>query len=88
MLPAPSGQPPRLGGLRPPPMHWKERTLDCEWAAPSDRARSTSAVKQVQHRADNLPGDGARQIPDVNNMLVCTGMLGHGVGVILSTEPR
>ena len=46
------------------------------------------AVKQVQGRADNLPGDGARQIANVENHMVCTGMLGHGVGVILSTEPR
>ena len=46
------------------------------------------AVKQVQGRADFEPGDGARQIPNVENHMVCTGMLGHGVGVILSTEPR
>ncbi|MSQ29360.1 MAG: hypothetical protein EXR68_02590 [Dehalococcoidia bacterium] len=46
------------------------------------------ATKQVQGRADDQPGDGARQIPDVENMLVATGMLGHGVGVILSKDPR
>ena len=45
-------------------------------------------VKQVQHRADDEPGDGARQIKDAKHVLVATGMLGHGVGVILSTEPR
>ena len=44
--------------------------------------------KQVQGRADFEPGDGARQIPGVENHMVCTGMLGHGVGVILSTKPR
>jgi acetyl-CoA acetyltransferase len=45
-------------------------------------------VRQIQGRADDQPGDGARQIPDVENVLVATGMLGHGVGVILSNEPR
>jgi acetyl-CoA acetyltransferase len=45
-------------------------------------------VRQIQGCADDQPGDGARQIPDVENILVATGMLGHGVGVILSTEPR
>ena len=49
-------------------------------------------VLQVRHRADDKPGDGARNIihngRGVENLLVCTGMLGHGVGVILSTEPR
>ncbi len=46
------------------------------------------AVLQVQGRADDKPGDGARQIKDVENMLVCTGMLAHGAGAILSKEPR
>ncbi|MEX2446656.1 MAG: hypothetical protein WD734_04885 [Dehalococcoidia bacterium] len=46
------------------------------------------AVKQVQHRADDEPGDGARNIPGAENILVATGMTGHGTGVILSTEPR
>ncbi len=45
-------------------------------------------VKQTQGRADDKPGDGARQIKNVDNILVCTGMLGHGNGVILSPEPR
>ena len=45
-------------------------------------------TKQVQGRADDKPGDGARQIPNVENILVCTGMLGHGNGAILSPEPR
>ncbi len=45
-------------------------------------------VKQVQGRADNKPGDGARQIKDVENILVCTGMLGHGAGAVLSKDPR
>jgi acetyl-CoA acetyltransferase len=45
-------------------------------------------IKQTQGRADDKPGDGARQIKEVENILVCTGMLGHGNGVILSTEPR
>ena len=46
------------------------------------------ATKQVQGRADNVPGDGARQIKGVNNILVATGMTGHGTGAILSPEPR
>ena len=46
------------------------------------------AVKQVQNRADNLSGDRARQIPNVENILCATGMLGHGCGVILSKDPR
>jgi acetyl-CoA acetyltransferase len=46
------------------------------------------AVRQIQNRADNLPGDKARQIPDCENVLVATGMLGHGCGAILSKEPR
>ncbi len=45
-------------------------------------------VKQVQGRADNQPGDGARQIKNVENILVATGMTGHGTGAILSPEPR
>jgi acetyl-CoA acetyltransferase len=45
-------------------------------------------VKQVQNRADKVPGDKARQIPNVENILVATGMLGHGAGVILSKDPR
>lgn len=45
-------------------------------------------VRQIQHRADDKPGDGARQIPNAENILVATGMLGHGAGVILSKEPR
>jgi len=46
------------------------------------------AVKQVQGRADDRPGDKARQIPNVENILCATGMLGHGCGVILSKDPR
>lgn len=46
------------------------------------------AVRQIQGRADEMPGDGARQIPRANNILVATGMLGHGTGAILSREPR
>ena len=49
-------------------------------------------VSQIRHEADDKPGDGARNIAHngrlAENILVCTGMLGHGVGVILSTEPR
>ena len=45
-------------------------------------------MKQVQGRADNQPGDGARQIKNVENILVATGMTGHGTGAILSPEPR
>ena len=45
-------------------------------------------TKQVQGRADDQPGDGARQIRNVNNILVATGMTGHGTGAILSPEPR
>jgi acetyl-CoA acetyltransferase len=45
-------------------------------------------VRQIQNRADDRPGDGARQIPNAENILVATGMLGHGCGVILSREPR
>ena len=49
-------------------------------------------VKQIRHEADDKPGDGARNIVHnsrlAENILVCTGMLGHGVGVILSDEPR
>jgi len=45
-------------------------------------------VKQIQGRADNEPGDGARQIQGAENILVATGMLGHGHGVILSTDKR
>lgn len=46
------------------------------------------AVRQVQNRADNKPGDKARQIPNCENVLVATGMLGHGCGAILSNDPR
>jgi acetyl-CoA acetyltransferase len=46
------------------------------------------AVKQVQGRADDQSGDRARQVPDVENVLCATGMLGHGIGVILSKDPR
>lgn len=46
------------------------------------------AVKQVQNRADDKPGDKARQIPNVENILCATGMLGHGIGVVLSKDPR
>jgi acetyl-CoA acetyltransferase len=46
------------------------------------------AVRQIQGRADHDPGDGARQIPGAENILVATGMLGHGCGVILSDGPR
>lgn len=46
------------------------------------------AVKQIQGRADERPGDGARQIAHAENILVATGMVGHGAGVILSREPR
>ena len=45
-------------------------------------------VKQIQNRADDKPGDHARQIANAENILVATGMLGHGCGVILSKEPR
>jgi acetyl-CoA acetyltransferase len=45
------------------------------------------ATKQVQGRADDQPGDGARQIPNAEHILVVTGMTGHGVGVVLSREP-
>jgi acetyl-CoA acetyltransferase len=45
------------------------------------------ATKQVQGRADDKPGDGARQIPNTEHILVVTGMTGHGVGVILSKQP-
>ncbi|HEX5368039.1 MAG TPA: hypothetical protein VFY10_01350 [Dehalococcoidia bacterium] len=45
-------------------------------------------VRQVQNRADHHPGDRARQIPNCENVLVATGMLGHGTGVILSKDPR
>ncbi|MFN8558012.1 MAG: hypothetical protein U0531_11960 [Dehalococcoidia bacterium] len=44
-------------------------------------------VKQVQGRADDKPGDGARQIPNAEHVMVVTGMTGHGVGVILSRDP-
>jgi len=46
------------------------------------------ATRQIQGRADDQPGDGARQIPNVENILVATGMTGHGSGAILSTAPR
>jgi acetyl-CoA acetyltransferase len=49
-------------------------------------------VLQIRRKADDKPGDGARNIVHngrgVENLLVCTGMLGHGVGVILAPEPR
>jgi hypothetical protein len=45
-------------------------------------------VKQIQRRADEKPSDGARQIPRAENILVATGMLGHGAGAILSRDPR
>ena len=48
------------------------------------------ATKQIQKRADNQPGDGARQIQGVENVL-CVAMLGLGgrpTGVVLSSEPR
>lgn len=45
-------------------------------------------VRQIQRRADDNPGDGARNIPSAENVLVATGMLGHGCGVILSDGPR
>lgn len=45
-------------------------------------------VRQIQGRADHDPGDGARQIREAENILVATGMLGHGCGVILSDGPR
>lgn len=45
------------------------------------------AVLQIQGRADDKPGDGARQIKDAEHILCVTGMLGHGVGVVLSKEP-
>ena len=46
------------------------------------------ATRQIQGRADEHPGDGARQIANAENILVATGMTGHGCGVILSKEPR
>ena len=45
-------------------------------------------VRQIQNRADNRPGDKARQIANCENVLVATGMLGHGTGAILSKDPR
>lgn len=45
-------------------------------------------TKQIQGRADDKPGDGARQIPNAENILICTGLLNSGNGVILSSEPR
>jgi acetyl-CoA acetyltransferase len=45
-------------------------------------------TRQIQGRADDKPGDGARQIPGAENILVATGMTGHGAGAILSKEPR
>ena len=45
-------------------------------------------VLQIRGEADDKPGDGARNIKGVENLLVCTGMTGHGHGAILSTEPR
>jgi acetyl-CoA acetyltransferase len=45
-------------------------------------------TRQIQGRADDKPGDGARQIPNAQNIVVATGMTGHGAGVILSKEPR
>ncbi|MDA0301625.1 MAG: hypothetical protein O2822_03785 [Chloroflexi bacterium] len=45
------------------------------------------AVLQVQGRADDQPGDGARQVKDAQHVLVATGMTGHGVGAILGREP-
>ena len=47
-------------------------------------------TKQVQGRADDQPGDGARQIPNVENILVVAmlGLGGKPTGVILSKDPR
>jgi acetyl-CoA acetyltransferase len=45
------------------------------------------AVRQIQRRADDDPGDGARQVPNAEHVLVATGMLGHGCGVIISDAP-
>ena len=45
-------------------------------------------VLQIRGEADDQPGDGARNIKGAQNILVCTGMTGHGNGAILSTEPR
>ena len=48
------------------------------------------AVRQVQGRADDVPGDHARQIPNVENIL-CVPGLGLGgkpTGIILSKDPR
>ena len=44
------------------------------------------ATKQIQGRADDRPGDGARQIANARNILVATGMTGHNAGGILSKE--
>jgi acetyl-CoA acetyltransferase len=46
------------------------------------------ATRQIQNRADDKPGDHARQIPHAENILVATGMTGHGCGTILSNSPR
>jgi acetyl-CoA acetyltransferase len=46
------------------------------------------ATRQIQNRADDKPGDRARQIPKAENILVATGMTGHGCGAILSSSPR
>lgn len=46
------------------------------------------ATRQIQGRADFITGDGARQIAQAENIIVATGMTGHGSGVILSDAPR
>lgn len=46
------------------------------------------AAKQVQGRADDKPGDRARQVPNVENFLVCSALGPRPTGVILSPEPR
>lgn len=48
------------------------------------------AARQIQNRADNKPGDGARQIKDAENVLLVSmlGLGGKPTGVILSKEPR
>lgn len=55
-------------------------------------AHWVEGVQQIRHEADHHPGDGARNIVHngrpAENILVCTGMVGRGVGVILSDAPR
>jgi acetyl-CoA acetyltransferase len=45
-------------------------------------------IRQIQGRADDEPGDAARQVPGAENVLVATGMIGRGSAAILSKSPR